>query len=54
MVQQGAERMRLVTGHGQVGPSGQVRRDRIQVAQFPKEMDNCGGLADNVEVSNFV
>ena len=47
---QGAENMRLVAGHGQIGPSGQVRRERVQVAQIPKDMDNCGGLADVVEV----
>ena len=50
LVQQGAGNMRLVAGHGQIGPSGQVRRERVQLAQIPKDMDNCGGLADEVEV----
>ena len=48
LVQQGAENTRLVAGHGQIGPSGQVRRERVHTAQIPKDMDNCGGLADVV------
>ena len=50
LAQQGAENMRLVAGHGQIGPSGQVRRERVQVAHIPKDMDNCGGLVAVVEV----
>ena len=49
LVRAGAERLRLVAGHGQVGNSGQVSQERIAVNQIPK--DNCGGLADVVEVS---
>ena len=51
LVRSGAERLRLVAGHGQVGNSGQVSRKRIVVSQIPKDKDNCGGLADVVEVS---
>ena len=51
LVRSGAERLSLVAGHGQVGDSGQVSRERIAVSQIPKDKDNCGGLADVVEVS---
>ena len=54
LVRAGAERLRLVAGHGQVGDSGQVSRERIAVSQVPKDKDNCGGLADVVEVSPTV
>lgn len=39
LVQGGAERMRLVAGHCQVGPSGQIRRERISSMQIPKSTD---------------
>ena len=48
---QGVQKLQLVARHGQIGDSGQVRRERIDVAQIPKDKDNCGGLADVVEVS---
>ena len=51
LVQQGVPKLRLVAGHGQIGDSGQVRRERIDVAQMPRDKDNCGGLADIIEVS---
>lgn len=38
-----------VTGHGQLGPPGQVWRERVQVALIPKDIDNCGGLVNVVE-----
>ena len=50
LVHRGAERMQLVAGHGQVGDSGQVRRERISLAQIPTSTDNCGGLASCIEV----
>ena len=28
-----------------------MRRERIDIAQIPKDKDNCGGLAEVVEVS---
>ena len=51
LVHQGVQKLRLVAGHGQIRDSGQVRRERIDIAQIPKDKDNCGGLADVVEVS---
>ncbi len=51
LVQQGVKKLRLVAGHGQIGDVGQVRCERIDIAQIPKDKDNCGGLADVVEVS---
>ena len=54
LVRAGAERLRLIAGQGQVGDSGQVSRERIAVGQIPKDKDNCGGLADVVEVSPTV
>ena len=54
LVRAGAERLRLTAGHGQVGDSGRVSRERIAVGQIPMDKDNCGGLADVVEVSPTV
>ena len=48
LVHQGVQKLRLVAGHGQIGDSGQVRHERIDVAQIPKVKDTCGGLADVV------
>ena len=52
LVRAGAERLRLIAGHSQVGDS--VSRERIAAGQIPKDKDNCGGLADVVEVSSTV
>ena len=38
----------------QIGDSGQVRGERIAVGQIPKDQNNCGGLAEVVEVSPTV
>ena len=38
-----------VAGHGQLGPSGQVRQERVQVPLTPKDIDNCGDLVDVVQ-----
>lgn len=46
----GNEKTRLVAGHGQVGQYGPVTTGNISPNDIPKEADNCGGLADVVEV----
>ena len=47
----GVEVLRLVAGHGWVGEPGQVTRERISKTQIPTDKDNCGGLAESLEVS---
>ena len=42
--------MQLVAGHGQVGQYGVITTGNISPNDIPKEADNCGGLADVVEV----
>ena len=54
LVKAGAERLRLIAVHGQVGDAGQVSLELIAVGQIPKDRDNCGGLADVVEVNRTV
>ena len=54
LVTRGVEKLRLVAGHGQVTQFGVVSRSNIRVSDIPAEIDNCGGLADVIEVSHHV
>ena len=54
LVTRGVEKLRLVAGHGQVTQFGVVIRSNIRVSGILAEIDNCGGLADVVEVSHHV
>lgn len=38
LVRAGAERLILIAGHGQVGHSGQISRERVAAGQIPKTM----------------
>ena len=51
LVRSAACKLSLLAGHCQVGYSGQVSQERIAVNQIPKDTDNCGRLAQVVEVS---
>ena len=56
-VQQGAETMQLVAEHGQIGPSGEVQRDHIELVQMTwsiVQLTTCGCLADAVDAYTIV
>lgn len=39
-----------MAGHGQVTQFGVVSRSNIRVSDIPSEIDNCGGVADVIEL----